>query len=137
MHSWFSDNFRLCKKLSLKISPAGVSRFYLSTILFVTSFHLTTNLVFPNFFSVRAVEKQSKLFIGPKLKKSCFGPIFFFSFLTAKTEKNSCVKLGETRLVVWWFDVTAEFLKVCILDWFWIGSMYIFFVIFYKNQRNM
>ena len=47
--------------------------------LFVTSIHQTTNLDFPNFFyeffSVTAVEKEDKLFIGPKLKKTCFGPI--------------------------------------------------------------
>ena len=29
-----------------------------------------------------------------------------FSFSTAQTEKNSWKKLGKTRLVVWWFDVT-------------------------------
>ena len=31
-----------------------------------------------------------------------------FSFSTAKTEKNSWGKLGETKLVVWWFDVTNK-----------------------------
>ena len=55
-------------------------------ILFVTSNHQTTNLVFPNyfnkFFSVWAVEKENKLFIGAKLrKKTCFGPIWKVCFL--------------------------------------------------------
>ena len=39
-------------------------------ILFVTSNHQTTNFVFPNFFSLLAVEKESKLLIGPKLRKN-------------------------------------------------------------------
>ena len=31
-----------------------------------------------------------------------------FSFSTAQTEKNSQKKLGKTRLVVWWFEVTNK-----------------------------
>ena len=82
-----------------------------TNILFVTSNRQTTNLVFPNFFheffSVWEDEKENKLFIGPKMrKKTCFGPIkSLFSFSTVQAEKNSWKKLGETKLVVWWFDV--------------------------------
>ena len=86
------------------------SAFNLCFILFVTSNHQTTNLVFPNyfqeFFSVWTVEKENKLFIGPKLRKNLFWTNKkLSSFSTAKTEKNSWKKLGKTRLVVWWFDI--------------------------------
>jgi hypothetical protein len=66
----------------------------------VTAKKQTTNLVFPNYFyqlfSVLVVEKENKLFIGPKLrKKTCFGPKkSWVSFSTATTEKNSWKKLG-------------------------------------------
>ena len=80
----------------------------------MTSNHQTTNIVSPNFFpeifSVLAVEKENKLFIGPKqFFFFSFGPIkSLFSFSTAKTEKNLWKKLGKTRLIVWWFDVTNK-----------------------------
>ena len=69
----------------------------------------TTNLVFPNyfnkFFSVWAVEKENKLFIGPK-------QVFFSQFWSNKklffvfkwTEKNSWKKIEGNKigcLVVW------------------------------------
>ena len=42
-------------------------------------------------------------------EKKCFRPIIsLFSFSTAQTEKNSWKKLGKTRFVVWWFDVTNK-----------------------------
>ena len=58
-----------------------------------------TNLVFTNFSQFDyLVEKENKLFIGPKLGKNCFGPIkSLFSFSAAQAEKNG----GKTRLVVW------------------------------------
>ena len=31
-----------------------------------------------------------------------------FSFSTAQTEKNSWKKMGKTKLVVWWIDVTNK-----------------------------
>ena len=73
-------------------------------ILFSTPNH---QFCFPQFFQkqflVWAVEKENKLFIGPKQ--------FIFSFLdqwlsfsTTKTEK----KLGKTRLVFRWLDVTNK-----------------------------
>ena len=47
--------------------------FHKDIILFVTSNHQTTNIVFPNFFpeffSASAVEEENKLFIGPKQRK--------------------------------------------------------------------
>ena len=76
----------------------------------MTSIHQTTNLVFPNFFqeffSVLAVEKENKLFVGPKLKKTWLGTIkSLFSFSTAKTEKNWWKNWGKQN---WWFDVTNK-----------------------------
>ena len=58
----------------------------------------------------KAVEKENKLFIGPKqVFFLSFGPMkSLFSFPTAKTEKNLWKKLEKTRLVVWWFDVTNK-----------------------------
>ena len=54
---------------------------FFACILFVTSNHQTTNLVFPNFFleffSVWGDEKENKLFIGPKLRKKLFGTNLF------------------------------------------------------------
>jgi hypothetical protein len=49
------------------------------------------------FFSVLAVEKESKLF---NEKKSFGTNKVFFSFATAQTEKNSWKKLGKQN---WWF----------------------------------
>ena len=53
---------------------------FTTDILSVTSNHQTTNLVFLNFFheffSISAVEKEKKLFIGPKLKKKLFCLLF-------------------------------------------------------------
>ena len=79
--------------------------------LFVTAIHKTTNVVFPNFFyeffSAWAVEKDNKLFIGPKQIFSQFWTnekfVFFFN---CSTEKISWKKMRKTRFVVWWFDVT-------------------------------
>ena len=72
-------------------------------ILFVTTNHQTTNLVFSVFFhefiSVWTVEKENKPAIhwSKTEKKNCFGPIKrLFSFSMAKTEKNSWKKLGIT-----------------------------------------
>ena len=86
------------------------------------SWHQTTNLVFPNFFheyfSVLSVEKRKKHFsLVQNWEKDCFRPIkSLISFSTDKTVKYSWKKLGKTRLVVWWFDVTN---KICskILLW--------------------
>ena len=66
--------------------------------------HQTTNLVLPNFpprFSVLAVEKEKKLFIGPKQVFCQFSTNKkFISFYNFSTEINSWKKLGKTRLVV-------------------------------------
>ena len=85
--------------------------------LFVTSNHQTTNLVFPiffhEFFSVEQLKAKTNFsLVVQNWEKTCFGPIkSFFSFSTAKTEKNSWKKLVKTKLVVWWFDVTK---KICV-----------------------
>ena len=64
-----------------------------------------TPILFSSIFSqFEQLEKKKKLFISPKLRKTCLGPIkSLLSFSTAQTEKNSWEKLGKTRLVVWWF----------------------------------
>ena len=77
----------------------------------MTSINQTTNFVSPNFFHeffvVWAVEKDNKLFIGPKH--------FFFSVLDQRKVnflfqllnwEVSWKKLVKTRFVVWWFNVT-------------------------------
>ena len=44
---------------------------------------------FPNFFSVSGDENENKLFIGPKLRKNCFGPMkSLSSFSTVQAEKD-------------------------------------------------
>ena len=64
---------------------------------------------FSQFFSVLAVEKENKLFVGTKQVFLIFEPKkSSFVFSTAQTEKISWKKLGKTRLVVWWFDVTNK-----------------------------
>ena len=103
-------------------------------ILFVTSNHQTTNLVFPNFFheffSVLAVEKENKFFIGPK--KWVFFQFwtnekFVFFFNCSNWEKLVEI-IGENKiggLVVWYHErdihfYEAEFIKVRI---FWEGNV--------------
>ena len=62
----------------------------------MTSNLQTTNLVFPKFFSVWAVEKETKLFIDPKLRQNLFWTNKNeFSFSTANTEKNSWKNWGN------------------------------------------
>ena len=71
-------------------------------ILFVTSTNLVSPHFFHKFFSVSAVEKENKLFIGLKQFFFRFGPITtLFSFSTPQGEKNSWKKLRKARLVVW------------------------------------
>ena len=105
------------KPLPESFSMAGFGKFHLKIkkcVLinnqFVTANQQTTNLVFLNFFhEIFSVEKENKLFIGPKLRKICFRPIkSLLSFSTAQTEKSSWKKLGKTKLVVWWIDVTNK-----------------------------
>ena len=72
-------------------------RHFQYNILFVTSNHQTTNLVFSNFFheifSVLGDEKENKFFIGPKLRKNTlFWIKSLFSFSTAQAEKTSWMK---------------------------------------------
>ena len=73
-----------------------------SFILFVTSNHLT---FFHEYFSVLAVEKRSfyRSIIGFFSVWTKEKMVFFFNCLNWK-------KLGKTRLVVWWFDVTNKIL---------------------------
>ena len=53
--------------------------------------------------------KRKQIFYWSKTFFFTFGPMkSLFSFSTVQTEKNSWNKLGETRLVVWWFDVTNK-----------------------------
>jgi c-di-AMP phosphodiesterase-like protein len=78
-------------------------------VMFVTSNHQTTNF-FHKFFSVLAVEKEKKLFYWSK--KSFFSQFWtnkkiVFCFNCSNWEKF-VKKLGKTRLVVWWFDVTNK-----------------------------
>ena len=80
------------------------------------SWHQTPNLVFPNFFheffSAWAVEKENKHFIGPKQVFSwCYYGLMKSLFTFSNAEK----KLGNTRLVVWWFDVTNRRSEVGVL----------------------
>ena len=85
----------------------------LMCILFVTSNHQTTNLVFHEYFPVWAVEKKRNFsLVQNRFCLSC-GPMkSLFSFWTAKSEKNSWKKLGKSRLVVWWFYVTNKIVDI-------------------------
>ena len=95
---------------------------------------------FPQFFPRMSSWKENEFFIGPKLrKKTCLGPQkCLFSLSTTQAEKNSWKKLGKTRLVVWWFDVTNKivtgkwiFLKLdmqlfvdfCVFSRFWLNLL--------------
>ena len=87
-------------------------------ILFVTSNHRTTNLVspdfFPEFFSVWAVEKESKVFIGPKqvsflfhlLKlrkncgKNCGKQYSWFGGLMSRTRHTTSFVARETKQII-------------------------------------
>jgi hypothetical protein len=60
----------------------------------VTSNQFSPNF-FREFFSVLAVEKENKLFIGPKLRKTCFGPNFFFQLLKLR---KICGKIMKNRI---------------------------------------
>ena len=117
MVNWISSFFShlLAKKKWFKLQvcqPCG-------SILISCSWHQTTKqpILFPpifstNFSPVLAPEKGSKLFIGPKHVILSFGPMkSLFSFSIAQTKKNSWKKLGKTRLVAWWFDVTNKIYK--------------------------
>ena len=70
---------------------------------------LFSPIFFYAFFSAWAVEKENKLllvqnrfFLNCGLMKSSF------SFSSGQTENNLWKKLGKTRFVVWWFDVTNK-----------------------------
>ena len=58
------------KGSSIEDALVNIAKVNLYSILFVTSKHQTTNLVFPKFFqeifSAWADEKENKLFTGPK-----------------------------------------------------------------------
>ena len=97
-----------CRKFQWKYrSPVNLDflciRICFMYILFVT------NLVFPhffhNFFSFLAVEKETRLFIGPKQGFSPFrtDDNFVFFFNSSKWEKF--VEKQD-----WWFDVTSTIL---------------------------
>ena len=83
-------------------------------ILFVTSNHQTKNLVFTNFFheifSAWAIEKKNQTYYWSKtgifLSFGLMKSLFSFSF--GQTEKNSRKKMGKTKFMVWWFDVTNK-----------------------------
>ena len=64
------------------------------TILFTPIF--STN--FSHF--LKAVEKENKLFIGPKLRKNLFWTNNNFFY-----RSNLWKKLGKTKFVFWWFDM--------------------------------
>ena len=68
---------------------------HIATILLVTSNHQTTNLVFPNFFSALVVEKENKLFFGPKQVFSQFWTneefVLFFN-------GSNWEKIGENKI---------------------------------------
>jgi hypothetical protein len=97
---------------------------------------------FPQFFQriflCLTREKENKLFTGPKLrKKTCFGPVkSLFSFSTDQAEKNSLKKLGKTRFVVWWFDVTNKIIEKQTfrdLSYFWRGELTFFMHVEHPN----
>ena len=80
------------------------------------SSHQTTKqpILFPPIFSTNFSQLSSwKTFHWSKTeKKTLLVQIkSLFSFSTEKTEKNSWKKIGKTRLVVWWFDVTNNILE--------------------------
>ena len=118
LHLIFVSEYQF-RKDNLIIDTFWISQFLklyiLVFILFVTSNHQTTNLVFPNFFhetfSAWAVEKTTTLYWSKQNRFFFlrFGPMkSLFSFSSGQTEKNSQKKLWKTKFVVWWFDVTKK-----------------------------
>ena len=96
-------------------------------ILFVTSNHQTTNFVFPNFFhecfSVLAVEKENKLFIGSKQLFSQLWTnekiVFFFNC-------SNWEKIGENKiggLVVWCHKQDIRLLFTFFFDYHKVASI--------------
>ena len=80
-------------------------------IFFVTSNHqfCLPHFSSTNFSQFEQLKKKINFSLVQHSKKTFFEPInFFFSFSTVETEKNSRIKLGKTRLVDWWIDVTAR-----------------------------
>ena len=76
--------------------------FHKESILFVTSNHQITNIVFPIFSTnFQQLKKKANFSLVQNQEKPCFGPIKgLFSFSTAEAEKNLWKKLGKTNLVV-------------------------------------
>ena len=87
------------------------------------SWHQTTKpriLFSPIFSQFKRLKQKTNFYLVQKWEKNCFGPIkSLVSFSTAQTEKNSWQKLGETRFVVWWFDVTNKIYIFCQFLLFW------------------
>ena len=84
-----------------------------------------------NFSQLEQLKRIANFFIGPKqiFFSLSFGPMkSLFSFSTAKNEKRSWKKLGKTRFVVWWFDVT---------NWLLMSNFWAFFLVFHLYQLSL
>ena len=96
--------YQICE-LSTKLATAQLtqSNSSFTNILFVTSNHQTTNLVSPNFFheffSVWAVEKENKLFIGLKMGKKLWWPNNkFILFFNCEHWEKIVNRIGENKI---------------------------------------
>ena len=64
-----------------------------------------------NFLSLTSLKRKQTFHWSKSQKKPVWTKKSLLSFSTDKTEKNSWKKLGKTRMVVWWFDVTNKILN--------------------------
>ena len=70
----------------------------------------------------------------------CFGPVKgLFSFSTAQAEKVFWKKLGKTRFVVWWLDVTHKITRIksfknCSIQK--VSITRLFFLNWYSEKRK-
>ena len=80
------------------------------------SWHQTTKprILFSPIFSTKfsqleQLEKKSNILLVQNRSFLSFGPMkSLFSFSSGQSENNSRKKLGKTKFVVWWFDVTNK-----------------------------
>ena len=95
-----------------------------NSLLIFCSWHQTTKprILFSanstNIFQLEQLKKKTNFLLVQNRLFLSFGPMkSLFSFSTAQTEKILWKKLGKTRLVVWWFDVTNKIQTIVLQKW--------------------
>jgi hypothetical protein len=72
---------------------------------------LFSSIFSANFCQLDQLKKKTNFLLVQNRFFLKFGPMkSLFSFSSPQTEKTSWKKLGKTRFMVWWFDVTNKIL---------------------------